>query len=162
MRLVTINSSTIHEYTADPEMLQKADRPCALIVKLKYKGNRHSFAIPLRSNISGSAPKDSYFPLPPRSTTKDGNRHGVHYIKMFPVTDKSVYRFRVENNLYANVIKNALDKNEKKIIAECQAYLDKYENGERYQYATDIDLLIGIMKGDSADAPKEEASPSQK
>lgn len=83
MRIVTIISSNLHRLTIDKEMLQNSDRPCVLILKLKYKGVNHCFAVPMRSNISAASPKNEYFPLPPRYTTRSERRHGLHYIKMF-------------------------------------------------------------------------------
>lgn len=145
MRLVTINKAMLKGYAKDSEMLQKADRPCALILKLVYKGRRYDFAIPMRSNISGSAPKNQYFPLPPRSTTRSGNRHGLHYLKMFPVRRSWLLPFHTENNVYAAMIKAIVDKNEKRIVAECQAYLGRYASGDVPQFSTDIDLLIQQM-----------------
>lgn len=145
MKLVTISSNVIKSYSVDAEMMKK-NRPCALIVNLKYRGKKYTFAIPLRSNIYASSPKDTYFPLPPRSTTRPGNRHGVHYIKMFPVNKSDAIRFRTENNVFAALIKGILDKNEKRIIKDCQNYLHKYEQGIRPMFCTDIDLLISLMK----------------
>lgn len=142
MKLVALDQRQLSKYTVDPQMLQKAHRPCALIVQLIYKGKRMDFAIPLRSNIHPSAPKNQYFPLPTRSTTRDAYRHGVHYIKMFPVNRQKVHKFRIEGNPYYLLIKAILDKNEKQIIKECQDYLKKYEEGFRPRFCTDIDLLI--------------------
>lgn len=145
MRLITIDKTALKGYSKDPEMLQKADRPSALVIRLKYKGSRYDFAIPLRSNISKSAPKNQYFPLPPRSTTKDNNRHGLHYLKMFPVKREWLHPFHTENNVYASLIKAIIDKNEKQIVTECQEYLNRYEAGIINDFATDIDMLLNIM-----------------
>lgn len=142
MKLITLNQYQLNKYTVDPQMLQKAHRPCALIIQLTYKGKRYDFAVPLRSNIHPSAPKDQYFPLPTRGTTKDKYRHGVHYIKMFPIKRSRTERFRYEGNLYYTLIKAILDNNEKEIVSACQEYLRRYEEGERPLYCTDIDLLI--------------------
>ena len=146
MRLVTIDKSMLKGYSKDKEMLQKADRPCALVLKLIYKGHRRDFAIPMRSNISSSAPKDQYFPLPPRPTTRPKNRHGLHYLKMFPVCRSWLLPFHTENNVSAAMVKGIIDKNEKRIVAECQAYLDRYSSGNIPQYATDLDFLIAQME----------------
>lgn len=146
MRLITIDKSKLKRYTKDPEMLQDSDRPSALVIQLRYKGHRYDFAIPLRSNISGSVPKNHYYSLPPRNTTRPGNHHGIHYTKMFPVKRSWVYPFHTENNMFASIIKAFIDKNEKQIIADCQHYLENYENGIVPDYSTDIDLLLGLMK----------------
>jgi hypothetical protein len=142
MKIVTIDSKTLHKYTTDPEMLQKAKRPCVLVVKLKYKGSRYSFAIPLRSNISPATPKDLYFPLPPRNTTKSKYRHGIHYAKMFPIDPTNTFRYRVAGNSFAILIKSIIDKNEKAIIQQAQDYLTRYESGNIPPYSTDIDFLL--------------------
>ena len=86
MKLVTINNALLLKYTGDSEVLQKSTRPYVLVVRLKYKDACYDFAVPIRSNIPASAPKDQYFALPPRPQTRPKNRHGLHYIKMFPVT----------------------------------------------------------------------------
>ncbi len=100
--------------------------------------------IPLRSNISPNAPKDQYFPLPPRSKTKDKHFHGVHYIKMFPVDRTKVHKFHTDTRYY-KIIKTILDKNEAEIIAACQQYLDDYAAGKRPLFATNIDMLIEVL-----------------
>lgn len=146
MRLVSFRGSDLSAYSQDREMLQKAARPCVLIIKLTYNGHRYSFAVPLRSNINPSTPKDQYFPLPPRKTTRPRHRHGIHYIKMFPVDPRKALRFRTEGNAEAERIKRIIDENEKSIIYECQQYLDLYAAGFRPQYSTDIDLLISLME----------------
>lgn len=123
-------------------MLQKAKRPCVLVIRLKYKGSRYDFAVPLRSNISPSAPKNQYFPLPPNASTKSKHRHGIHYIKMFPVDRRKLLRFRTSGNAYATLVRSIINNNEKQIIQECQNYLTSYEQGIRPLFATDIDLLL--------------------
>lgn len=146
MRLVTIDKSFLKKYSCDREMLQKADRPCGLILKLVYKERRYDFAVPLRSNISGSAPKDQYFALPPRSSTRPRNRHGLHYIKMFPIRRSWTFPFHTDNNIYAALIKSIVDDHEKEIVRSCQNYLRSYEAGIHPQFSTDIERLIGIME----------------
>lgn len=146
MKLVTLKSDTLKNYRQDKEMLQKAKRPCVLVISLKYKGIRHSFAVPLRSNINPSTPKEQYFPLPPRSVTKTKHRHGIHYIKMFPVKKTDCIYFRTKGNPMSERIKTIIDANEKQIIRECQLYLSNYEKGIHPAYSTDIDFLLSIMK----------------
>ena len=41
MKIVTIDKSLMLKYAGDPEILQKDNRPCVLIVRLKYKGKNH-------------------------------------------------------------------------------------------------------------------------
>ncbi len=80
--------------------------------------------------------------MPPRAATKPKNRHGIHYIKMFPVKKEFLQKYHMEGNMGALLTKAIIDKNEKRIISECQDYLNAYENGHRSPYATDIDFLI--------------------
>ncbi len=142
MKLVSINNSLLLKYSGDSEVLQKSTRPYVLVIRLKYKNTDYDFAVPIRSNIPASAPKNQYFALPPRPQTKPKNRHGLHYIKMFPVSKKYLVRYRTDGNIFATLIKNIIDKNSKQIVAECQRYLDLYSKGIKPQYSTDIDYLI--------------------
>ena len=132
MKLVTINNSLLFKYSGDPEVLQKSTRPYVLVIRLKYRDTNYDFAVPIRSNIPASAPKDQYFALPPRP----------HYIKMFPVTKQYLVRYRTEGNSFATLIQNIIDKNSKQIVDACQRYLDLYSQGTRPTYSTDIDYLI--------------------
>ena len=45
-------------------------RPCLIVVKIKFNGKTYDFALPFRSNINPSTPKDTFYNLPPRKTTK--------------------------------------------------------------------------------------------
>lgn len=149
MQLVKVGDQFYQECKkrgTDQEMLfNKSGRPCVLIMKLKYKGKNHQFVVPLRSNISSNVPKNQYFSLPPNSTTKTGNRHGVHYIKLFPIDSKYIQRYRIENNAYMQGIKSMLDKNEKNIIAACQNYLYEYEHGRKDSNTPDIDGILSWL-----------------
>mgnify|MGYP007100773860 CR=1 FL=1 len=126
MKLVTINNALLLKYTGDSEVLQKSTRPYVLVVRLKYKDACYDFAVPIRSNIPASAPKDQYFALPPRPQTRPKNRHGLHYIKMFPVTKQYLVRYRTEGNSFATLIHDIIEKNSKQIVDECQHYLCIY------------------------------------
>ena len=145
VKLVSIDNRLLALYKSDKEVLQKVGRPCALILRLKYKGANHDFAIPLRSNISPTAPRDEYYPLPNRSTTKPHHHHGLHYIKIMPVTKQYLMRFRTKGNPFATIISNVLRKNAKQIVAECQDYLDRYAEGIHSPFSTDIDALLSIL-----------------
>jgi hypothetical protein len=145
MKIVTINRTLLAACQKDPEVLRKTARPCVLVIRLMYKGKSRSFAVPLRSNISASTPKDQYFALPTRSTTRPMNHHGLHYIKMFPVTKKFLIRYRIEGSAFATTVQSVIDKNEKRIVTDCQKYLDEYEAGHRVPFSTDIDLLLDIL-----------------
>lgn len=142
MKLVTINNALLLKYSADKEVLQKSTRPYVLVIRLKYKDRNYDFAVPVRSNIPAAAPKDQYFALPPRSQTRPKNRHGLHYIKMFPVTKQYLVRYRTDGNDFATLIQNIIDKNSKQIVSECQKYLDMYSMGIKPKYSTNIDFLI--------------------
>lgn len=142
LKLVTIKKSLLDSYSADKEILQKTERPCVLVICLLYKGQMYDFAVPLRSNISAGAPQGTFFSLPTRKTTKDGNRHGLHYIKMFPVAKPYLVRYRTEGNEFSSMIQRKLDANCKQIVTECQHYLDEYAKGNRPRYSTDIDFLL--------------------
>lgn len=142
MKLVSINNALLLKYNDDSEILQKSTRPYVLVIRLKYKGSNYDFAVPIRSNIPASAPKNQYFALPPRPQTRPKNRHGLHYIKMFPVTKQFLVRYRIEGNNFAILIQNIINKNSKKIIDECQQYLNLYSQGIKPAYSTNIDYLI--------------------
>lgn len=142
MKLVTIHPDLLDKYSCDSEILLKSKRPYVLVIRLTYKGQSHNFAVPIRSNISPSAPKQQYFPLPPRPTTKPRHHHGLHYIKMFPVTKPYLVRYRTEGNAFASLVQNTIDKNSKRIISECQQYLNDYASGKHPAYSTDIDSLL--------------------
>ena len=145
MRLVKIKTSVLKKYSIDKQILQKEDRPCVLIMRLLYKRQNYTFAVPIRSNIPAASPKDEYFPLPTRNTTKNGRHHGIHYIKMFPVKPSDSVLYRTDGDIYSALIKAVVDKNEKQIIKECQDYLLRYENGRHPKYATDIDYLLSLL-----------------
>ncbi len=142
MKLVTVDPALLKKYQTDPEVLQKDSRPYVLIIRLKYKGSKQDFAVPIRSNISSSTPKWQYFPLPPRPSTRPRNRHGIHYIKMFPVSKQYLVRYRTEGNAFATLIQNIINDHSKQIVSECQLYLSEYEKGNRPRYATNIDVLL--------------------
>lgn len=145
MKIVSVHDSLLEQYRIDPEVLKKSGRPCVLVIRLKYREKNMDFAVPIRSNIPAAAPKKQYFALPPRSQTRPKNRHGLHYIKMFPVSKQYLIRYRTEGNESASLMRDIIDKNAKQIVQECQAYLTAYENGDRPDYSTDMDLLCAIL-----------------
>lgn len=128
--------------------LEKNDkRPCLIIIKLKYRGVNCKFAIPFRSNINGNASKKEYYPLPPRKTTRKGKKHGLHYIKMFPIKDEYINKYYAENAENENdIIK--IEKNIKEVIDEAKQYLQNYENGTRYNFCTNIDVIFNKIYQD--------------
>lgn len=146
MKLVTIRTDLLTLYEQDKEVLKKSGRPYVVVLRLKYKEQNYDFAVPIRSNIPAAAPKEQYFALPPRPTTRPRNRHGLHYIKMFPITKEYQVRYRTEGNAFATLVQNIIDKNTKQIVMECQQYLDRYAYGEHPMYSTDIDFLLSVLK----------------
>lgn len=147
MKLITISNQLADKLQAlDSEfLLNKNGRPCVLVIRLKYAGKRQDFAVPLRSNIPPAEQKCNYFPLPPRATTKQQHRHGLHFVKMFPITKQHLQKFYTENNAEYQRICAILDKNTNLIVAQAQAYLTAYEQGNCSPYATDIDKLLGYI-----------------
>ena len=67
---------------------------------------------------------------------------------MFPVDKRFYDKYRTEDNVSAALIKAMVSdkENEKRIVKECQEYLDRYEAGDKPKYSTDIDLLISILE----------------
>lgn len=145
MRLVSVDTELFDKYKNDPEILTKSNRPYVLVIRLKYKEKNYDFAVPIRSNIPAAAPKGQYFALPPRPTTRPKNRHGIHYIKMFPVTKQYLRRYRTEGNQFAMMLQSIIDKNTKKIVDDCQEYLDEYAKGHHPAFSTDIDYLLAQL-----------------
>lgn len=96
-------------------------------------------------NIASNTPKEQYFPLPPNSATKPGNRHGIHYIKLFPINSKYIQKYRIENNVYMQRVKTILDKHEKDIIMACQSYLRECEAGRKNPMTPDIDGILSWL-----------------
>lgn len=127
--------------------MAKQGRPCIVVVKLRFRGERRDFVVSLRSNIAPNVPKDQYFALPPRSTTRPGRRHDIHCIKMFPISRKYQRRFRADGSPYYETLQKTVDENTKCIVAERQAYLDRYETEGRPRYAVDIDRIIELLDG---------------
>lgn len=145
MKLVTIRSDLMQRYEQDPEVLKKSNRPYVVVVRLDYRGSTYDFAVPIRSNIPAKTPKEQFFALPPRPTTRPHNRHGLHYIKMFPITKEYQVRFRTEGNDFSQMIQKIVDRNTKQIVTDCQRYLDQYAAGKRPPFSTDIDYLLSML-----------------
>lgn len=148
MKLVTIRTDLLELYEQDREVLKKSGRPYVLVLRLSYKEHNYDFAVPIRSNIPAAAPKEQYFALPPRPTTRPRNRHGLHYIKMFPIKKEYQVRYRTEGNEFATMVQRIVDRNAKQIVEECQKYLDRYAAGNRPQFSTDIDFLLSVLYPD--------------
>ena len=71
MKIVSISQDFFDLCGEDRKLMTKRNRPCIVVVRLRYRGKKRDFAVPLRSNIAPNVPKDQYFPLPPRPTTGD-------------------------------------------------------------------------------------------
>ena len=153
MKIVSISQDFFDLVEGDRELMLKHNRPCIVVVRLRFRGKRRDFAVPLRSNIAPNVPKDQYFALPPRPTTRPGCRHGIHYIKMFPITKSYQRRFRTEGSAYYETLQRIIDGNTKRIVSECQAYLDRYEREGRPRFAVDIDRIVGLLEGESHAEP---------
>ena len=147
MRVVTISREFLTAcLRADPEFMAKRGRPCVLIVRLRYRGRRQDFAVPFRSNISKATPRSQFFPLPTRVATRPGCRHGLHYLKMFPVTGSVLHEYRADATLEHIATLTVIESNEKRIVDECQRYLDAYEVDGRPAYAVDIDAILSLLR----------------
>ena len=142
----TFFQDCIENHTEQELMLSDNGRPCVLL-RLKYNGKIQKFAVPFRSNISNTAPKMQYFPLPPNKNTKQGNYHGIHYIKIFPVSDKYVNKYRIDNDKYWTMIKNIISKpdNEKIIVNSCQSYLNDYASGNIHSMTPNINRILSWL-----------------
>ncbi len=149
MRFVTVAQRYFDMCADDPELLYRENRrPHLLVLALEYKGRVSRFAIPLRSNISPKTPKEQYFVLPPRPSTRPGNHHGIHYTKMFPITKEYQEKFWVgEKSSYA-LFQEIIKRNEKRIIDECQRYLDDYAAGRRPKFSVDIDRAFARLEAE--------------
>lgn len=142
MKFITV-SQKFFDLCDDPEILYRKDRrPHLLVLSLKYKGQTTRFAVPLRSNIPANAPKNQYFALPPRPSTRQGNHHGLHYIKMFPITKMFQEKFWVGEKASYLLYQEIIAKNERKIVDACQKYLDDYTAGVHPRYSVDIDKVL--------------------
>lgn len=123
----------------------EAGRPCVLIMKLRYNGQKRNFIVPLKSNITPNTDKNTFFALPPNSRTKPGNFHGIYYVKLFPITKKYVQPYLYKGDDFLTGIVNIIDNNDNTIIKACQDYLDEYEKGNRNAYTPDIDAIIKVL-----------------
>ncbi|MCA0757888.1 hypothetical protein KP806_22770 [Paenibacillus sp. N4] len=161
MKLTSISDRFFQTFRPlDPEILEKDDnRPYLIILRLKYKGKRHDFAIPFRSNIASYIPKEQYFPLPPRPTTRTSRIHGLHYVKMFPIKKPFLEKFHTMGDPYYITISDIIKRNLKEIIGQAQAYLDRYQAGQSMSMSTNIELIYNVLN--PVAAVREAAAGSQ-
>ncbi|MBK1809131.1 hypothetical protein JHL18_00515 [Clostridium sp. YIM B02505] len=157
IKICSIMQSFYDKFDDSVELEKNEKRPCLIIIQLLYKGIKYDFAIPFRSNINGGAKRDEYFPLPPRKTTKKGKKHGLHYIKMFPISKQYIKKYYSENDENKNDI-TKIEKNLKQIVNEAQKYLEDYETGIRYNFCVDIDTIINEIYKEEVETQQEVAA----
>ncbi|RGC47187.1 hypothetical protein [Absiella sp. AM29-15] len=146
IKIVSISQKFYNLFSPDDEIMKKLgqeskERPCLILLKLSYKNNKYTFAIPFRSNI-GNAPKGTFFSLPKRKKTRDGRHHGLHYTKMFPITKEFFLPYHMGGDFEEELVMAFIEKNIKKIIQEAQNYLFEYEKGNKPLYHVDIDDVL--------------------
>lgn len=167
MKLVKVSQSFYElikkNHVEEEIMFNEQGRPCVLLVDLEYKGSFRKFVIPLRSNISPRTPRGQYFSLPPNRNTRAGYHHGVHYIKLFPIENKYVDRYRVGGSFFETIIR-ILTRNEAEIVSACRQYLRKCEEGNKHSMTPDIDGIIRVLESSEVDEelPALETSNSQR
>src|SRR6056297_2329787 len=111
MFLASVSDKFFDLCAFDEELLyNKNNRPHLIILKLKYNNSRHDFAAPLRSNLQSYIPKNEYFSLPPRSTTKNNRIHAIHFLKMFPIKRIYLEKFNTKGNEYYELIEKVIKK----------------------------------------------------
>ncbi len=146
MRIVSISDAFFSKCSQPNELLQNTNRrPYVVIVKLLYKGKKLDFAIPFRSNISRSVPDDLYFSLPPTSSTKPGNRSGLHLVKMFPISKLYFEKFYVEPGSMYDLNCQIINRKSKELISKCQEYLTRVEAGQIIPFRVDVDQIIADL-----------------
>lgn len=150
MNIVKVKQSfydLLIENHLDKEILtNKEGRPCVLVVRLKYRGITSDFVVPIRSNISPTTPYDQYLCLPPNRNTRSRYRHGVHYIKLFPIdSSKYIDKYHFLPSDHFSKAVSVMEAHEKVIISACQTYLSKYEAGQRNAYTPDIDGILRLL-----------------
>ena len=147
MNLVTVSDVLLQKYREqDREVLQENDRPYMLLIRLKYKGKRIHFAVPLRSNISPSTPVEQYFPLPNRKTTRAGCHHGLHYLKMIPIKKQYIQKYYTQGDVFSTFIEAYIKQHEREIVKRCQNYLDSYTSTGKKLFSTDLDRLLEMLE----------------
>lgn len=82
--------------------------------------------------------------MPPNKHTKPGNRHGVHYIKLFPIEKEYINKYVVSGKYYKTIL-NILDKKEPDIISSVKEYLAKCESGQKHSMTPNINGIIDMF-----------------
>lgn len=143
MRIVSISNDMFSKCTKPNELLENTNRrPYVVILKLTYKSKKYDFAVPFRSNISGTVEDALYFSLPPTSSTKPHNRAGLHLIKMFPVDKHYFEKFNYNPRTSYDLNRQVIERKEKELVTKCKSYLQRKENGEMIPFSVNIDQII--------------------
>ena len=58
---------------------------------------------------------------------------------------KYVHPYKISQSAYLVMVKSILDKNESKIINDCQSYLNEYEKGHGSSMTPDIDGILSWL-----------------
>lgn len=64
---------------------------------------------------------------------------------MFPIQKRFQRRFRTEGSPYYETLQRIIDANTKRIVEECQVYLERYEAEGRPMYGVDIDRILSLL-----------------
>lgn len=145
MRFSSISDEFFDLYVGEEDEVlynKEGRRPYVIIVKLKYKGYKHDFALPFRSNLPSYTPNEQYFSLPPTKKTKKNHIHAIHYIKMIPIVKKYLRKYHTDKDDFSKLIEKLVTKNQDRIINEAQKYLDNYSSGIRLEYGSNIDKIF--------------------
>lgn len=130
--IVVLQNSFFELFPKEKEFLHNDSpkkRPYLIPIKLEYKGNKVLFAIPFRSNIQTKVSSFQYYGLPPNNRTKKGHAHGLHFLKMFPVSREYLQEFLVDvDDKHHTLIKKKISKEKKRIVDAAQRFINKYEN----------------------------------
>lgn len=148
LQIISVKKIFFDKCSFEKEILHndKMRRPYLLLLKLKYKEKEQDFAIPFRSNILGNTNEKEFYALPPNNTTKDGNHHGLHFTKMFPIKKEYKDKFYTSKNIFfQKIIEAKIKKDLKIIVNKAQDYLIDYECGIRYDYYVDIDKILEVI-----------------
>lgn len=146
MRIVKINTKVLDRFVnVDPEVMIKNNRPYVLIIRLKYKGLRYDFAVPLRTNLVPTISEEFYFELPPSYRTRPGHIRAIQFNKMFPVHRRFTMPYYFGKNKDMKETAQIIKAADKEVIEKGQNYLKNYEEGNIPIFSTDIDLLLETL-----------------
>ena len=148
MKIVSISQDFFDLADGDRELMLKRDRPCIVVVRLRFRGKRRDFAVPLRSNIAPNVPKDQYFALPPRPTTRPRlpPRHPLHQDVPHnqglpaPLQDRGL-----------GLLRDAPAHHRRQHQAHClrvPGIPRPLRAQGRPRFAVDIDRIVGLLEGE--------------